>query len=374
MATQLQTPNVEPQSGASIPFRRATVERAEQLAPITGTITAAIQRNEQVIEGGGFAYGVVIDFRVVTAANAAAVAFTEDAPWNALDNVILRDVNGELVSLTGYDLMIANLAGAQYAVNFPTAAAISALFSLVTGAVGTGGSFTFMVRVPIGINRRDLIGMLGNQDRAQKYSLRSDIAASGTLYTVAPTNPGAFTVDRFYENYSVPQPVGPLGQPQEVIPSWYGTFHYLTALQSEAVPTGGNTINHYLRRVGNTIRFIALVFRSNSSRATAETNAPTRIRLKVGENTLFNESYRYRRFLMHERYGFDFPAGVLVYDAMHDFTSGAGDEVGDDYYNTQAVNNAQFEIAYPAGFGAAGNSLRIITDDLQPGGLGPMVG
>lgn len=366
-AVALPGPGTQPGQVPSVPFRRGTLERTEILPSDTGTITTGTQRIERTIEGSGFVYGINLQVVVTTAGNAAAVAYTEDAPWAALDSVIFRDVNGELINLTGYDLYLANLVNRQYAGRFPDATTVTTdtgLFNLVSGAVGTGGSFTFWLRVPVGINRRDLIGILGNQDRAQKYSLRNDIGPSGGIYTVAPTAAGSFAVNKFYENYAVPMPVTPQGQPQEVLPGHFGTLHFLTSSVSDAAPIGGSTINHYLRRIGNTVRYIILVFRSNGSRATANTNAPSNIRLKVGEDTIFNESYDYRQFLMFERYGFDFPNGVLVYDALHDFSPSAGFELGDDYYHTQAIVNAQFQITYPAGFGAANNSLRIITDDL----------
>jgi hypothetical protein len=67
---------------------------------------------------------------------------------------------------------------------------------------------------------------------------------------------------------------------------------------------------------------------------------------------------------MFNRYGFDAPAGVLVYDAISDFFTGAGAELGEDYWWTNGLVNAQFEITYPSGFGSTNNSLDVITDDL----------
>jgi hypothetical protein len=163
----------------------------------------------------------------------------------------------------------------------------------------------------------------------------------------------------------VPNPKSPTGSPQEQVPPDWGTIHYLTSTLSDAVPLGGSQVNHFLRRIGNTIRWLAVVLRSNNTRATAETNAPTNIQFKVGEDTLFNESYLYRKFLMFERFGFDLPSGVIVYDSLHDFAAAAGFEIGDDYYHTQALVNAQLIITYPAGFGSTANSLTFLTDDLQ---------
>ena len=363
VGSPLPGPQVNEQTRRRIPFRRATVERVETLPAEALTITAGAQRIERNVEGSGFVYGIMLDVAAVAAGNVAAAAFLEDAPWAALDTVVFRDVNGELVNLTGFDLFLANLAQKNYAGRYLDG---SALFSTTSGAVGAGGSFTFLLRVPVGINRRDLIGIMGNQDRAEKYQLRTDLAASGTIYATAPTTLPPVTIQKFYENYSVPNPTSGSGAAQEQLPPSFGTLHFLTATISESVPAPSTTPSHFLRRIGNTIRFIILVLRAGvgaTPRAVAQANAPTNLRFKVGEDSLFNESYRYRRALMFERFGFDWPDGVLCYEAMHDFDREAGSEIGDDYYHTQALVNAQFQISYPAGF-TAGGSLRIITDDL----------
>ena len=364
--TMMQTPDVNSATkgaGGLIDFRRATVERSEILPAEALTMTAATQRIERTVEGAGYVYGIVLDVNVLAAANAAAVAFLEDAPWSCLDTVVYRDVNGELVNLTGYDLFLANIACKQYGARFWDG---SALFRTVPGAGATGGSFDMMLRVPVALNRRSLSGLVGNQDRSQKYSLRTDLAGSGAVYGTAPTTLPPVAINKQYENYAVPLSVSPDGLRQERAPRDFGLLHYLTATVSEVVPAPSTQGNHYLRRIGNTIRYIIVVLRAGvgtTPRAVAQANAPTNIRLRIGDDTIFNESYRYRRALCFERYGIDLPDGVLIYDAMHDFLDGAGAEIGDDYYQTQGLVNSQFQISYPAGFTAGGN-LRFLTDDL----------
>ena len=67
---------------------------------------------------------------------------------------------------------------------------------------------------------------------------------------------------------------------------------------------------------------------------------------------------------MWDRYGFDAPAGVYVYEWITDVVKYAGDEMGEDYQYTNGLVNAQFVITYPATFNATLSSLTIITDDL----------
>ena len=345
-----------------IPFRRATVERSTILPGESVPMGASYASIERTIEGTGFLYNIRLQIQATTSGNAATVVFAEDAPWNALGLITLRDPNGELINLpNGFYLYLANLAQKNYANRWLDQSTQS---SLVTGGGATGGSFSQFFDVLVGTNRRDLTGIVGNQDRAVKYTLRTDVNPSSLVYSTPPTALPTMQVNKWLETYSVPLPIGPNGVQQQVLPDGYGTLHFTTVTTSDALPLGGSTVNHYLRRIGNTIRFIVLVFRSNNLRATAETNAPTLITFKVGDDTIFTETWQNRKTKMYERYGFDWPSGVLIYDTLHDFSSDAGFELGDDYYHTQALVNAQFQITYPAGFGSAANSLVFLTDDL----------
>jgi len=363
--------------GRAIPFRRATTFRIAQLQSSAAVMTAGAQQVDVVIEGSGYVYGIDLHIFQTTAGNALNTVFFEDGPWSAVDTLVFRDVNGELVNLTGYNARLLNLyAGYTKFVDAPTRAggvAPSAdtanIFNTVSGAGATGGSYRFHLWVPVGINKRDLRGILGNQDKAQKYSLRSDIAsgagaATGPLYVTAPTTLGTHNIERYYYNYAVPARANASGAAQAQMPDDFGIMHYSTQGINPTPPIGGATVPHFLSRLGNTIRVLVLVLRSNTLRATAETNAPTRIQLNIGDTPLFVETPATRREEMWKRYGFDAPEGVYVYDFITDIIGIAGDELGVDYLYTNGLVNAQFQITYPAGFGSTANTLTVLTDDL----------
>lgn len=384
---QVGGPAVAPPSGNRsekvIPFRRATTFRTTQVISSAYTnVGVAANSFDVVIEGSGFIYALDLETAVTTAGNAAAVAYGEDAPWSTFGSVVFRDVNGELVNLTGFNLRLANIYGGWNTGNIFdnfTAPPVTASFLtkdpqvgfMTSGAGGTGGSYRFHLYVPVGLNRRSLWGILGNQDRAQKYSLRTDLisaAATATgpnsIYTTAPTTQGTGVVNRMYENYAVPAPADANGHKQQQIPDKFGIINFLTQSTNPSAPQGGGTINHFLPRLGNTIRFMTLVLRSNGTRATAETNIPTRIQFNLGDTPIFVETPSYRRMLMFERYHQDAPQGVFNYDAITDFNWSAGYELGDDYFWTSGLVNAQFQIAYPTGFGSTNNSLIVVTGDM----------
>jgi len=370
--TQVQ----ENSPGRSIPFRRSTTFRISQLQTTAQLMTAGSQQVDVVIEGSGYVYGLDLHIFATTAGNAANTAFFEDGPWSAVDTLVFRDVNGELVNLTGYHTRLLNLyagyvkfkeAPVRQETN-PTVDTAN-IFNTVTGGGATGGSYRFHLWVPIGLNKRDLRGILGNQDRAQKYSLRSDIAsgtgaATGPLYVTAPTTLPTHNIERYYYNYAVPARANASGAGQAQFPDDFGILHYSTQSISPSAPQGGSNVNHFLARLGNTIRVLVLELKSNGLRATAETNAPTRIQLNIGDTPLFVETPATRRAEMYRRYGWDAPNGVYVYDFMTDIISIAGDELGVDYLYTNGLVNAQFQITYPAGFGSTNNTMTVLTDDL----------
>lgn len=370
--TQVQENN----PGRAIPFRRSTTFRIAQLQTSAQLMTAGAQQVDVIIEGSGYVYGLDLHIFQTTAANAAATAFFEDAPWSAVDTLVFRDVNGELVNLTGFHARLMNLYAGY--VKFKEAPVRSEaapsldtanIFNQVTGAGATGGSYRFHLWVPVGLNRRDLRAVLGNQDRAQKYSLRTDIAsgaaaATGPVYTTAPTTLGTHNIERYYYNYAVPARANAGGAAQSQFPDDFGILHYSTQSISPSAPQGSATVNHFLARLGNTIRVLVLELKSNGTRALAEASQPLRIQLNIGDTPLFVETPATRRAEMFRRYGWDAPNGVYVYDFMTDIVGIAGDELGVDYLYTNGLVNAQFQITYPAGFGAVNNTMTVLTDDL----------
>lgn len=367
-----------------IPFRRATTFRTTKVTSSTGTnVGTPTNSFDVIIEGSGYIYGIDVQLQTTTAANAAAVAYFEDAPWSSFSGVVFRDVNGELVNVPGFSLRVANLYGGwatasvawdNYTLPPVTANATSkdpAVAQLVSGGGGNGGSYNMHLWVPVALNRRSLWGLLGNQDRAQKYSLRLDTAsaaaaATGPIYTTAPTTQGTYAITRMYENYAVPAPQDANGHAQQQIPDKFGIVNFITQSVNPSVPVGGATVNHYLARLGNTIRFLSLILRSNGTRLAAETaaNIPTQIQFNLGDTPIYVETPAYRRKLMLDRYEFDAPQGVYTYDALTDFSLNAGYELGDDYFWTSGLVNAQFIISYPAGFGAVNNTLTVVTGDM----------
>lgn len=351
------------------PFRAATVERTDQLSTIAYTMTTLDQLVEQTIPGRGYIYGLDVQYSGLTAGNSANVTYNEDGPYSSQTQVQLRDVNATLQDGDPWSWKQAAKYGGWEPFN-PEASLDTQVWNKVTGSGATGGTYNFHLAIPVALTRRTLLGLQGNQDRSQTYTTRSNIPASGTVYGTAPTALPTVTVTRTYESYIVPNASDALGNPQEEFPPFFGVIPYLTKSTSPQPPVGSSTVNHILQRISTTVRLMVLILRSNGTRANAETNQPTLIVMKVGDQPFYNETPAFRRALMYKRYGFDAPAGVYVYDLLHDFSERAGAELGNDWFWTQNLVQWEFDITYPSGVGSTNNSLVVITSDMTvPAGM-----
>lgn len=356
------------QSSRVIPWRRATSYRksvAKQVGP--STLTANLQPIEDQILGVGYFAALDLEVIISGASASAAIGWTEDAPWDAIQAIVVHDTNGDLVNLSsGYEAYLFALYGRSVQALANSSTDTANLFQQSGTASGAGaGNAHFHLPLRIAINNRELWGIVGNQDRAEQYFIRDDIAASSQLYSTAPFTLPTVQINRIYRNYSVPGPVNTNGDKQEQIPPKWGILHFQTRSINGTVPAAG-LVDHPLARLGQTIRFIIPVLRANNSRSSAETNAPTRVALLFGDQTVFTTTWAEQKQQMWERYGVDAPNGVLAFDAISDFQgTEAGGELGDDYWWTHGMSQATLEYTYPSGIGSTSNTLTILTDDLQ---------
>lgn len=182
--------------------------KAQQVAPmrpfITGTrtIDRAIYDNTTTqlvspvklptyaLDTDGFTSQLYVIVQCTTAANAATVAYKEDAPFSAILSLQFSDTNNKpiLGPVTGHDLYLINKYGGyghnDDAKNSPN-------YFATAGSGATAGSFKFVLRVPIEIVHRDGFGSLLNKSASAVYKLDMTLAGSGDVYSTAPTTLGS---------------------------------------------------------------------------------------------------------------------------------------------------------------------------------------
>jgi hypothetical protein len=156
----------------------------------TSQLTTPVKLPTYALDTDGFTSQLYVIVTCTTAANAATVAFNADAPFNAILSLQFSDTNNKpiLGPVTGHDLYLINKYGGyghnDDAKNSPS-------FLATTGAGGTGGSFKFVLRVPIEIVHRDGFGSLLNKSASAVYKLDVTLAGSGDVYSTSPTTLGS---------------------------------------------------------------------------------------------------------------------------------------------------------------------------------------
>lgn len=349
----------------AVPFTRAAVEHRERFADESNALTTATQ-NIGPFDVASFGYMRGIYLLVEATGGAAGLnnaVSSADGPWNAISEIVLRDVSGgPLVGpLSGYDLMLINKYGG-YAfdsnpVRWPSFVDID-----------TDGDFSFMLYVPVEIVARNAFGALPNMNAASTYKLDVTLNASGTLYSTSPdTLPTGVRVRAWLGAWSAPQGSDPAGNSQGMRPPAVGTTQYWSKT-SKNTTVGSNDL--LLPRVGNFIRTLVCIVRDDNG-AREGADAPTDpLRLTLDSFDLFNDEMDVLRNVMAQQYGYelapittaDDDEGVFVYSFAHDFDGHPGGELGDLWLPTSQSSRLQI-------IGTISNSvgtLDVLTNDVNP--------
>src|ERR1700683_1866556 len=124
--------------------------------------------------------------------SSAVTAFAADGPWNIYSVIQFNDTQGRpiLGPLSGYDLMVINKYGGYWNLGDPRA---SAAYTNVTGNHATGGSFTFVLYIPLASVARDAECSLINKNAASPFQLLLTVNTQGNVYSTVPDGGGVLT-------------------------------------------------------------------------------------------------------------------------------------------------------------------------------------
>lgn len=351
--------------GRLIPFTKAALEHIEPAFDETVTMTAATQVIGPFdVPAYGFLRGLYIKV-IASGSNDAGpnADFAADGPWNVIQEISLRDVNGgPLVGpFTGYDLFLIDKWGGYDFLGDPT------LSPAYTIADETEGNFSFMLYLPVEIIARSAYGALPNMNAAATYKVSITINASATVYATVPdtTLPDVRVVGHV-SCWTKPSDADPAGNPQQTAPPFVGTTQYWSKT-TLTTAVGNNTLR--LPRVGNFIRNLILVTRDNTN-ARDGANVPTDLRFLLDSHEIRNESEVLRRHIMAMAYGYaidivtaaDWDEAIHVYPYCHDFDYKPGGELGDLYLPT--AQSSRLEIV-GSWLNDAG-TLDVLTNDITP--------
>ena len=365
-------------TGGAVPFVRATVEHTEPTGyDVTTQLgTSAITLPDITVPAYGFLRAIKLV--VTTTAGAGAAVFSQDAPFNVLQNIILQEPNGAQIANfpSGYDLYLANKHGGYWHGNDPRISG-NQTFNL------TGGLFSFVLRIPIEVNLRDAVGSLPNQNSGAQFRVKMNLAASATgassstPYTTQPaTTFPQVRVRAYAEEWDQPEEDTD-GRKNQTAPPALNTTQYWSR-QDFPVNAGQNQIR--LTRVGNLIRNLIFIMRdSTNAQRTLDTTFPDPATIYYDTRPLDIVSRALWIDRIYERYGYGAQMGntnsaagtplvldsgngressVWPLDFAHEFGGFVGRELRDLWLPTLSSTRLEIQGTFPAG------TLTVLTNDV----------
>lgn len=334
----------------ALPFTASAHEHTENAFTTTVVQTAAIQvLNPIDIPAYGYLRHLVL---TITATGGTGGTIAADGPWNIIQSVALRDVNGANIigPIDGYALYVANVAGGYAFNNNP---------ANLPSFVGTAPNPVFQIRIPLEISARDALGALANQNSAANYKLDLSINSTANAYSVAPSPLPTYTIQGWVEAWTVPTASNSRNEPQAQVPPLLGTGQFWSASTS-SVLLGSNTLG--VRRVGNLIRNIVLIARTAAG-ARSDTVLLDPIQFLWDGNQIHNASVAYFKNLAFEHMAgpFTFPAGVLIFPFSHGLIGRMGNETPDLWMPSSQSSRMEF-----SGSAAAAGSMQFVVNEIAP--------
>jgi len=233
---------------------------------------------------------------------ASTAAFVEDGPFSVLDTVQFSDTNNKpiLGPFTGHDLYIINKYGG-YGFN-DDAKDNASVYSVTTGTGTSGGSFTFVVRVPIEIVHRDALGALLNKSASAVFKLDLTLARLADVYSDDPTT--SATVRTRIQQYGwMDSDLKDIkGNPSSPNPPALNTIQYWDkqsfTLNAGTIAQRMNTFSGLLRNL------IFELSDANSSRTAGDADFPDPFVLQVDKSIPINRLRLIWRHMIGEYFGY----------------------------------------------------------------------
>lgn len=356
------------------PFLLASVEHRESTGyDVSTTMSTAVQTLPDItIPAYGYLRSVLLVVTTTLGAGTSVTA-TPDAPFNALQNIILQEPNGAQICNfpSGYDLFLANKFGGYWFQNDPRT---SANFSM---SLGSSANFSFVLRVPIEVCCRDALGSLPNQNSGALFRIKLNLSPFATIFGGTLGTQPSVRIRAYAEEWDQPEDSTD-GVPNQTVPPALNTTQYWTR---QDFPVNAGSANIRLTRMGNYIRNLIFVYRDGSGvRSTQDTLFPDPAVLYYDTRPLDNVARPVWLEQQMARYGYgavigntNSAAGTLLavdsgmgrensvwpYDFAHEFNGEVGRENRDLWLPT--LSSTRFEIG--GTWGAAG-TLTVLTNDV----------
>ncbi|MEH0582551.1 hypothetical protein QBA54_50845 [Streptomyces sp. B21-108] len=308
MATATAQPQAAPKKGDAKaapvlrPFFTGTLDLETHTYVKTGTLTTQqIPLDTYYPKTNGYLADLWVELSVVTSGNSAATAFNEDYPFRAMATFQLADTGGQpiLGPMTGWELMIFVKWGGF---SFSDDPRDSQTFSQTTGSGGTGGSFSWILQVPIQFVRKEPLGALPNTNSNNSYQVDITLATIAQIYSTAPTNAGTYTLKVYQDSYR--QSSGKDGQKNQAVttPPGLGAVLYL---RRNTLDVSTGQVDQELQQQEGSYRTLHFVMRdSNSSRQQGDSDWPDPAVVYFNNDVPWDRTKNYWLRRMEREYGY----------------------------------------------------------------------
>lgn len=323
----------------------------------------------------GFLRGGYLLVTCVTAANAAAVTFSANGPFNVIDTITFNDTNNKplLGPMTGWDLMVAVKYGGY---GFQDDPKLSPVYSATTGAGATGGSFTFVLLLPIEIVARDGLGSLPNKSSSATFDVSIRLSASTAPYTVAPTTPGTVRVRIQQFGWMDPNATDMKGNQVAQNPPGVQTTQYWSK-QTYAVNAG--SVNFRLTGIDSYVRNLIFILDAAGNRTTGDADFPDPFTFLYETSLPIQRLRDIWRHMIGADYGYNGTTpdvggardyGVYPESYCKDFTGKPGNETRLGYlpFSSSTTGNVSGTVG-----GAGAHTFTVLVNKIVPANGDPMV-
>lgn len=326
------------------------------------------------ISPNGFLRGLFVLVEGVTAGNAAAAAFTADAPFNILDTITLSDTNNKPIfgPMNGHDWYEILKFGGYHNLSD---AKESPVFSATTGTGATGGSFTFAMWLPIELVSRDGLGSLPNKSSSATFNVSMRLAALNQIYSTAPTAAPSVRVRVQSVGWMDPNAADMRGNPVAQNPPAVQTTQYWSK-QTYSLNSG--QFSQRLQGIDSLVRnLIFVLLDTNNSRTQGDADFPDPFVMQYETSQPINRIRNVWRHMIGTRYGYSAAVetaggrdyGVYPETYAEDFSNAPGAETRLGYLPVSSATT--LNVSGTLG-GTGSHTLVVLVNKVVPAGGNPM--
>ncbi len=314
----------------------------------------------------GWLRGAWIDFLMTITTNVTnSVSYSKDNPFSGVQKMTVYDLGGEVVlQLTGYQWMIMNKLGGYFNVGDPRA---DINYSATTGTGGTGGSFHFVLYVPLEIIARSALGVVQNESKPG-WRIEIYVDSQASTYNQVPSVFGVLRIRGYMASYTDTQPAGYVSgntiRQFSESPPLPATLQYWKTEGATLIAAGASKYD-LTNGIGFPIRNVFYLFydAAAGTRSSGDADIPDPFVMMLGNLQLYNRSLSTYFAEMGRDYGFygvfagtansnDSACarenGVLPFYRTLDFANEPGNEYGYKYWATNVNTLLRLQGAFAA--------------------------